>query len=67
MFKKGDQKPEGSGRRAGTPNKATATVRELLLKEGADPIAILADIAMGRAVKLGLVPEGSDQGCRRCA
>lgn len=32
-FKKGDPKPANSGRRAGTPNKVTATIREIF--EGA--------------------------------
>jgi hypothetical protein len=30
MFKPGDKKPEGSGRKAGTPNKNTAAIKEMI-------------------------------------
>lgn len=38
MFEKGDAKPEKSGRKAGTPNKRTNKVLEILEKEGYDPL-----------------------------
>lgn len=39
------------GRRKGTPNKATvlaASVREAMQREGCDPLAVLAGVAMGK-------------------
>ena len=40
------QKPVGSGRKAGTPNKRTKTVEEKLATLGCDPIAAMARLAM---------------------
>lgn len=39
------------GRRKGTPNKATVlagSVREAMMREGCDPLAVLAHVAMGK-------------------
>jgi len=39
------------GRKKGVPNKATvlaASVREAMMREGCDPVAVLAQVAMGK-------------------
>lgn len=39
------------GRKKGTPNKATVlagSVREAMMREGCDPLAVLAGVAMGK-------------------
>lgn len=39
------------GRKKGTPNRATvlaASVRETLMREGCDPVAVLAQVALGK-------------------
>lgn len=39
------------GRKKGVPNKATvlaASVREAMMREGCDPVAVLAQVALGR-------------------
>ncbi len=48
-FTKGTPKPEGSGRKKGTPNKLSATVRERLEELGCDPIEGMAQIAMDKS------------------
>ncbi|MGE3992929.1 hypothetical protein [Pseudorhodoplanes sp.] len=40
------QKPLGSGRKAGTPNKRTKTIEEKLEAMGCDPIEAMARLAM---------------------
>lgn len=40
------QKPVGSGRKAGTPNKRTATIEGKLAALGLDPILAMAQLAM---------------------
>ncbi len=40
------QKPIGSGRKAGTPNKRTASIEEKLAAIGCDPIQAMARLAM---------------------
>ncbi len=42
----GRQKPVGSGRKAGTPNKRTKTIEEKLEALGCDPIEAMARLAM---------------------
>lgn len=44
-FQKGDPKPEASGRVAGTPNKATAEIKEAARQHGPKMIALFATIA----------------------
>lgn len=41
-FKKGDPRPPGAGRKKGTPNKATAPIREAIAAK--DPIGKLFEI-----------------------
>lgn len=45
MFKKGDKKPEISGRRTGTPNKKTLDARSLAERLKIDPLEILFHFA----------------------
>ncbi len=40
------QKPPGSGRKAGTPNKRTKSIEEKLEAMGCDPIEAMARLAM---------------------
>ncbi len=42
----GRQKPIGSGRKVGTPNKRTKTIEEKLEAMGCDPIEAMARLAM---------------------
>jgi hypothetical protein len=44
-FTNGQAKPPNSGRRKGTPNRATVTLRERLTKLGADPVAEIVKLA----------------------
>lgn len=53
-FMPGDPKPPGSGRRAGQVSKKTALVRDLVEAIGVCPVTILAHIASGNTVSLGL-------------
>ena len=48
------QKPVGSGRKAGTPNKRTKTIEEKLATLGCDPIAAMARLAMDENEPSGL-------------
>jgi len=49
---KGSPRVPGSGRKAGTPNRTTAEIRELIQKRGR-PVELLCAIAAGRRVKVG--------------
>lgn len=44
LFKKGNPRPPGAGRRAGTPNKRTQTVIEIVEASGKNPIAVILDL-----------------------
>ncbi len=48
-FTRGAPKPAGSGRRKGTPNRATAEISERLAELGCDPIEGMASIAANEA------------------
>ena len=48
------QKPVGSGRKAGTPNKRTKTIEEKLETLGCDPIVAMARLAMDESEPSGL-------------
>lgn len=43
-FTPGSKKPEKSGRKAGTPNKRTQTVIELVESSGKNPITVMLDL-----------------------
>lgn len=43
-FQPGQPKPAGSGRKPGTPNRATQQLREILEAEGLDPAKKLAQL-----------------------
>ena len=43
-FRAGQTRPEGSGRKAGTPNKSTLAIREKLEVYGIDIVAQLSEI-----------------------
>lgn len=58
-FTPGCEKPRDSGRRPGQPNRDTLRLKELVDRLGCDPIEVLARVAMGDAVGLGLLPVGS--------
>ena len=58
-FNPGDPKPPNAGRKPGTPNKDTAMIQELVDKLDMHPAEVLAHVATGNAVALGLVEAGS--------
>jgi len=43
-FQSGQTKPEGSGRRAGTPNRTTRVLKDILDSKGVDPAEALCDL-----------------------
>jgi len=47
-YPKGAPRPAGAGRKKGTPNKATQSIREKLAAIGCDPIMGMAQIAMAK-------------------
>lgn len=44
-YPKGQKRPEGAGRKKGTPNKATLPLKEMAQKLGVDPFEILLRFA----------------------
>ncbi len=61
------------GRKAGTPNKASATLKERLASWGCDPFKIMADIAAGellcgvcRGAGKTKFQSGDGEGIRKC-
>lgn len=52
-FKKGEGRPNGAGRKAGTPNKRTLEARAVVERLGFDPIEALVYWATGDWKKLG--------------
>jgi hypothetical protein len=44
LFKPGDKRPEGAGRKAGTPNKKTLEFQEILARNNFDPGQALVEI-----------------------
>lgn len=53
-FEKGDPRPEGSGRKKGTPNKRTQELIELAEQCDADPFMFLIHVMKGDAKALGI-------------
>lgn len=51
-FKKGDPKPENSGRRAGVPNKSKQRLAKTLREHGADLEALLAKALIEENIEL---------------
>lgn len=62
------KKPEGSGRKSGTPNKRTAALEERLAELGYDPLEAAVAIATGtirfKVENNVVVPPTPDQQCR---
>lgn len=55
-FKPGDERPEGAGRKKGTPNKSTSHLHELAEELGVNPFEVLLHFAKRDHVALG-IPE----------
>lgn len=67
-FPKGRQRPAGAGRKAGTPNKATAAVKALALKElpkAIKELARLAANAQSEQTRVAAIRELLDRGIGR--
>lgn len=54
MFKPGDSRPAGAGRKPGTPNRPTRRAQELADQLGIDPFEVLLRFAAGDTEALGL-------------
>lgn len=63
---KGKPRPEGAGRRAGTPNKRSKDAQAIADRLGCDPFEILLRFAMGDHIALDL-DEPVDPGIRMAA
>jgi hypothetical protein len=64
-FTPGISKVPNSGRKPGTPNRETTLVQELVDELGCNPLEILARVAMGDALGLGLVTENDHPSAAR--
>lgn len=60
-FKKGDKKPENSGRKEGTPNKRSFDARLLAEQLGCDPVEVLLRAALGDWEWFGFTAEKTQE------
>jgi hypothetical protein len=54
LFKKGERRPVGAGRKKGTPNKAAFLIREAAQQHGADILERLVELATHRDGRIAI-------------